>query len=161
MFPTFKAWYNALQTREQLFLSVGFPVILVMMIYLFFWEPTVEQRAVLERELQTQQNLNRWLNEQAELYASSLKTIKLNENLATLVETSLQEASLSSYSIRLFKDSQSNTVLQLGRIPYTQFNAWLLDLQEQNSIFLIDATIQALDTAGYVDVKLVLSDTPK
>ena len=153
------SWFKGLQQREQVILAGGAPLVVILLGYLWFWEPAMIERTKAQSQLQKERSFNQWLNQNAIELLSDRKGLTNQQSLATLVETTLLERSLSGYTQRIFKDSNDNTVVQLKEIPYLDFNDWIVSLQIEYSVTLLDAVITATERSGYVDVRLTMSDT--
>lgn len=156
-----KKYWSNLQPRERSVLSLGGGALLIMLLYLFIWEPW-HQAIAKYREILPQKRTDlQWMKAQSDL-AARLKGIKKPGNedsgqpLLTVVERTAQKAGLRT-SIKQMTpgDNPGEVKIWLSKVNFDLWLQWVENIKNSESIEVKSADIQQLDP-GKVEVRATL-----
>ena len=156
-------WYNALEPRERLMVTVAGIALAVTLFYLMLWEPVYKglDEEQLKNENQTA-NLA-WMQQAASevrsLKASGASTNVRNQNapVSLSVEQTIGNAGIKDKLSKLESSGQDSARAILDNVSFNQMVLWLNTLESNFGISVSSATIERTESAGIVDARLTLS----
>lgn len=150
-------WFNGREPREQLFLSAAAALILLAIAYLAVWQPVASWRdASVGAAVRLQSDLaymQRTLPAaQARARASQPERGQSRPRLKTITDT----ARAAGLSISQYRPSGDSYEITLDGKPFNDILQWLDSLAQNNGITVIEASISADSTPGYVRARISL-----
>ena len=149
------AYWIARSDQERRYLTVGFGVVVVALVYMAFVEPAVEGRARLERSLPA-------LRQQAAELSGLAEQARSLAGQAPVPVTPMTQESLSaSLGARGIKPASLTLTgeyarMQVNGTSFANLLVWLDAQRRENRIAVQEATFTAQDPAGQVDASLTL-----
>ena len=156
-----KKYWSGLQPRERSILGLGAALLIVMLLYMFIWEPW-HQAITKYRENLPQKRVDlQWMKAQGDL-ASRLKGIKkpegreTGEPLLTVVEKTAQQAGLRTNIKQMTPgDNPGEVKVWLSQVNFDKWLLWAENIKNSEAIEVKSADIQQLDP-GKVEVRATL-----
>lgn len=156
-------WYNALEPRERLMVTVAGIALAVTLFYLMLWEPVY--KGLYEEQLKNEnQTANlAWMQQAASevrsLKASGASTNVRNQNapVSLSVEQTIGNAGIKDKLSKLESSGQDSARAILDNVSFNQMVLWLNTLESNFGISVSSATIERTESAGIVDARLTLS----
>jgi len=155
-----KYWLN-LQARERSIISIGATLLILMLLYLYVWEPWHKAIEKYREELPQKRADLQWMKAQGDL-ASRLKGIKKPDNsasgqpLLTVVERTAQQAGLRTNIKQMTPgDKPGEVKIWLSQISFDKWLLWAEKIKNNEAIEVKSADIQQVDL-GTVEVRATL-----
>jgi len=150
-----QAYWIARTDQERRFLTAGFAVVVLALLYLVLVEPAVEGRAQLQRSLPA-------LRQQAAELAGMAEQARGLAGQAPVPVTPMTEEALgASLTARGIKPASLSLTgeyarMQLNGVSFANLLVWLDAQRRENRIAVQEATFSAQDPIGQVDASLTL-----
>ena len=156
-----KKYWSNLQPRERSILSIGAALLVLMLLYLFIWEPW-HQAIAKYREVLPQKRADlQWMKSQGDL-ASRLKGVKKpgdggsGQPLLTVVERTAQKSGLRTNIKQMTPGDNSGEVkIWLSQVSFDKWLQWAESIKNNEAIEVKSADIQQLEP-GKVEVRATL-----
>ena len=155
-----KKYWNNLQARERSIVSVGGGLLMLMVLYLFIWEPWHQAISQYRESLPQKRADLQWMKAQADL-ASRFKGIKTSDEtsgqpLLTVVESTAQQAGLRNNIKQMTPgDKPGEVKVWLSQISFDKWLLWSETIKNNEAIEVESADIQQLEL-GFVEVRATL-----
>jgi general secretion pathway protein M len=160
-----KAWWQQRTARERLVIGAGALMTLLALTWALLWQPMTRQQTALQSRLATHQNTMALLQEARSLRrAQSAKpadgaTLTAAGNRASLpvmVDRGLRMGGLAA-SIRSIQPVGENQLtVTLEGAPFDQLVAWLERAAREQSVFVIEASMDRGASPGSVNARLTV-----
>lgn len=155
-----KEWWFGLQASERRTLTAGGIVLTLALIYFAGWEPLQEEVATLEREVQEQQALKRWMEQSAaevqQLRSSGAgQGLGAGHSLLTVVDQTARSGQLAPSLKRLEPEGEGSVKVWLEQAAFDEMMGWLATLEQQYGVTVATITIER-QAAGRVDAHMTL-----
>lgn len=157
-----KEWWDGLNSREKMLIAIGAGSIFLWILYELLWSPMLSivntrRDALIEKARVLQSLLDARVRIQ-NLQGLGFKAPgKFREPLLVLTERSLQKKNLSGHVKSLRQEQDNQIELVLESIVFDNMAKWLQELWQNDGIIVQSAVINASESSGVVNVKLVLS----
>ncbi len=156
-----KAWFEALQPRERVFVLSGFAAILLAVLYLGIWSPLSKAQAGLRSSVQTWATALAEIRPlQAQLQGASLSATQArgNESLVLIIDNSLRQRGLYSALQRSQPTAQNGIRVEFENASFDDLILWLGDIATSHGLQLQSGSFSstALDSAGRVNATVTL-----
>lgn len=161
-------YWQGLQPRERIALAIGGVAVLFAMFYFLLWQPLMNARVEMQREVQQQRELLQWMrNAAAEAKVlrgtsapSGGKKRLGGQSLLSLVDSTAKRQGLGNAMKRLEPDGGEVRVWFEGA-AFDRLAGWLQVLARENGVRVISATVERSDVPGGVDARLRLGEGEK
>ena len=155
-----KDWWQQLNSRERALLTGGTALLVVLLLYVLLWEPfrasgqrlrqaVAEQRAELAWMRQSVQELQQ-LGSNATTQASA------GRSLLTVVDQTARAAGLGASLKRLVPQGDDQISVQLDAVAFNALLNWLLKLEREQRLTLINLNVDRTGSPGLVNVRIIL-----
>ncbi len=156
-----KAWFEALQPRERIFVLSAIAVVTLAILYLGIWRPLDRAHTNLRTGVQTWGTaLSEIRPLQSQLQNSSLRAAQSsgNESLVVIIDNSLRQRGLYSALQRSQPTTQNGIRVEFENAAFDDLILWLGDLAASHGLHLQSGSFSssATDNAGRVNATVTL-----
>jgi len=157
-----KQWLEKLNPRERLIVFGGGIGLLVIGLYLFAWEPLVEDVSNLKTSVQSQQELYKWMQKSSaevkSLRGSGVVRRGKGGSILSIVSSTVKPV-LKGAKIKggIAEDSKKRVKLQIEQASFDDVIRWLGRLQQRNGVQVVQFYSEQSEQPGRVDIKLLLT----
>ena len=156
-----KAWWFGLQVSERRTLSLGGVSLILIVIYFGGWAPLQDDILSLEKQVQEQQAVKRWMQQSAteveQLRGSgSSQTRHDGRSLLAIVDQTAKNSRLGSNLKRLEPEGSGVVKVWLEQVSFDDMMAWLLSLETQQGLIVSTITIDRQESSGHVNARMTL-----
>lgn len=157
-----KAWFAALESRERQLLLAGGAVLIVLLVYLGVWEPLQGKVRSLNQTVQDQQDTLAWM-QGAVAQAKALRAsgpargqLATGQSLLSLVDSSARARQLGGALKRVQPEGDRQVHIWMEAASFDALVDWLAELDRTQGVRVINSVIEAKESAGLVDARLVV-----
>lgn len=156
-----RAWWQQLSQREQTMVGLGSLSVMLILGYLFLYQPLNEYTANTRDQAQQQQALLHWM-QQAQQQLKSLRTQSSQAQpinsaaLLSTLSTALQTKPLKSFDSTLAQADKNRARIQFKQVPFDALIQFLTQLWRQYRITTVSLQTTPLATPGLVQASIVL-----
>jgi len=154
------AWTN-LSSREKLLVGIGLPLVLIIIFYLYFWQPTRDELARLQRLVPEKTATLAWMNHQLQQPQINQGTkIAANQGgpLLTVIEKVAIETAVQGAIQRVQPGAGGEVEIWFQDVVADQLFRWI-DKLALNAVTIDSATVTRA-TPGLVTARVKLSRSP-
>lgn len=155
-----KEWWFGLQASERRTLTIGGIALTLILVYFAGWVPLQEGVANLETQVQEQQALKRWMQQSAaeieQLRAGGGGGRSIGGSLLTVVDQTARSGQLGPSLKRIEPEGENNVKVWLEQAAFDEMMGWLVTLQQQYGVTVVNLTVERQSNAGRVDAHLTL-----
>lgn len=156
-----KNWFISREPREQVILSLAGVALICMMYFLFVWEPLKLSNQNLSLRINEASELQTWLShvgpELVSLKGNAVNSSSSNRgSVLSIADRSAKASGLGSSVKRMQPDGENMSRVWFENAPFNSLLAWLLQLENQNAIFVTEMNINRETQAGHVKARLTL-----
>ena len=152
-------WYTQKEPGEQrIVLALGF-LIVVSLLYVGAWKPVSDWRAIEANRQQNAQALYDWLRANESAARQAARTNR-NASQAGRSLTPVVTKAAAAHQItvnRLQPEGNGIVSVSVQRQPFNKIIAWVSQLEENNGVSVERASIDGVDTPGYVNAQIRLN----
>lgn len=156
----FRQYWDQLQVRERRILLFGAVAVLLMGLYVLVWEPLVDGRARLEREVAEQRALLGWMEQSARevraLRGSSTPRRNTGQSLMAVVDRTARAQGLGEVLERVQPDGENAVRVWLTQAPFDQSLRWLDKLTAEQGLRVTGLVVERSPEPGKADVRITL-----
>jgi len=151
-------YWNALQPRERVIITIASLLIAALVFYLSLLEPYMDERNNLEKRIANQQEDLQWMREAAGHFkgAKSQAGTKRTggQSLLSFVDRSTKELALNSAVKRIQPEGQKVRI-QFEKVSFDRLTAWLAKIETAG--YRIDGVvIERQPEQGKVNARIVI-----
>lgn len=150
-------WFNGLESRERLLVSIGAVVVGLTLLYLLIWEPVAKAHQHREADLATSRQLaNRIerLTGQANNNVGGGSTRGLS--LLSAVDQASKSGTLNKPLSRIQPEGDTEVKVWLEAVSFDALVRWIDQLHQRDGIVVRSAQIEKDATSGLVSAQLSL-----
>ena len=156
-----KAWFEALQPRERIFVLSAIAVLALVILYLGIWRPLDKAHTAMQASVQTWGSaLSELRPLQAQLQSASLAGAQAsrNESLVVIIDNSLRQRGLYSALQRSQPTAQNGIRVEFENASFDDLILWLGDLATAHGLQLQSGSFSSMaaDNAGRVNATVTL-----
>ncbi len=156
-----KAWFEALQSRQRMFVLSAIAVVALAILYLTIWRPLDKAHTSMQTSVQTWRDALSDLRPlQSQLQNSSLvgSQPSRNESLVVIIDNSLRLRGLYGALQRSQPTAQNGIRVEFENAAFDDLILWLGDLAASHDLQLQSGSFSssATDTAGRVNATVTL-----
>ncbi|HHJ80843.1 MAG TPA: type II secretion system protein M [Candidatus Tenderia electrophaga] len=157
-----KQWWAGLQASERRILILGGIVLGLILPYFMVWQPMQENVAVLQKQVQEQRAVKRWMSQSAaevkQLSRGSGNAVRPRDgrSLLAVVDQTAKRSGLGAGLKRLEPDGQVAVKVWLEQVSFDDMLRWLTRLEQKNGLAVATITIDRQDVAGRVNARMTL-----
>ena len=157
-----REWFNRLEPRERLTLSIGGGIAAVVLLYAIVWLPVNRNLVSLQDQVETQRSTVRWMQSSA-TEVKALKGVRATparggdgRPLLTLVEQTAKKAGLGDALNRVEPQGTNRARVWLELASFDLLVRWLAQMQREHGVQAESAVIDPQEQVGRVNARLVL-----
>ena len=158
-----KEWWSGLQASERRILIIGAIALGFILPYFGVWLPMQKDVAALEKQVEEQQAVKRWM-QQASDEVKQLRSTggsghvrpKDGRSLLAVVDQTAKRSGLGPGLKRLEPEGQAAVKVWLEQVAFDQMVAWLTSLEQKNGLAVDTITIDRQDVDGKVNARMTL-----
>lgn len=156
-----KVWWSGLRAGERRMLIAGAVVVLVLP-YFGVWLPLQDDVAALQRQVQEQQAVKRWMQQAAtevkQINAASSVPVRPRDgrSLLAVVDQTAKRSGLGPGLKRLEPEGQAAVRVWLEQVAFDDMARWLTGLEQQNGLVVATITIDRQEPPGRVNARITL-----
>lgn len=155
-------WYEALASREKYAVLLGAGATIFFLFYIIIWAPVHGMAETARHRFLAQQKLLLWMQAadgELQQAGGTLNQEKLNTPVAMLhfLQGKLAQSGLSGFVKQLNQINDTSIELQLQKVPFDQFMQFMLGMLKLQPLSISQLSATPTDTAGWVDVQMVIS----
>jgi general secretion pathway protein M len=155
-----KLYWQQLQPRERRILLLGAAAVVIMAAYVLAWEPLVEGRARLQRDVAEQRVLLGWMEQSARevqaLRGSRAPQRNTGQSLMAVVDRTARAQGLGQALERVQPDGETAVRVWLKQAPFDQSLRWLDQLIATQGLRVTGLVVERGNEAGKVDARITL-----
>jgi general secretion pathway protein M len=157
-----KDWFNSLQPRERLTITVCAVVTAIALIYLLVWAPIADRRAQLAVNVQAQRAAVAWMRQASQQVQAARRNnplaMALNDtrSLLSIVDSSAQQSGVRDPIQRMEPEGDDGVKLSMEDADFDAMIQWLGALKRSHNVEVVSASITPNGTPGQVDTRLSL-----
>jgi len=149
-----------LNPRERIIVVGGAVSLLIMVIYLFVWEPLLEKQVALNASIKSQQDVHQWMLKSAaevRLLKGSGKQKTLSSSaMQSVINRTAKSALPGALIKRIEKNRQQGVQVWIEQVAFDDMMKWLGGLQQKNGIQVASLISERTNQIGRVNIRLVL-----
>ncbi len=156
-------YWQGLQPRERIALGIGAVAVVFALFYFALWQPLMDARKTVQREVQQQRELLHWMR----MAASEAQALRGSANpagkglggqsLLSLVDRSAKQQGLGDAMKRVEPDGGEVRVW-FEEAAFDRLVGWLQKLAREHGVKVVSATIERGEASGLVDARLRLAE---
>lgn len=154
-------WLEKLNPRERLIVIAGGLGLLVMAVYLFAWEPLIEDVGNLKTSVKSQQELYEWMQKSSAEVASlrGAGTVSAGQGGSILsVVTATVKPVLKGAKVKgIAEDNKKRVKVDIDQVSFDDVIRWLGRLQQRNGVQIVRFYSEQSEQQGRVNIKLLLT----
>ena len=157
------SWWVARNARERWLVGGGGIIAVIVLPYVWLWEPLVERAATLRQEVIEQRRDLNWMQDAAaqieakgENGTTATEPVTDGRSLLGLVDRSARNSGLNEQVNRVQPDGGSSLRVWLERAPFDDLVKWLDSLERAGGITVRDLTVERTAEEGLVNARLTL-----
>lgn len=156
-----RAWFEALERRERLFVLTAVVAVLLAILYLGIWSPIDKSQANMRTSVQTWAAALAEIRPlQAQLQSASINAAQSSgdESLVVIIDNSLRQRGLYSALQRSQPTAQNGIRVEFENASFDDLVLWLGDLAASHGLQLQSGSFSstAVDSAGRVNATVTL-----
>ncbi len=143
-------------------LIAGVVVLLLVLPYFGVWLPLQDDVAALQRQVQEQQAVKRWMQQAAtevkQLNAAGSAPVRPRDgrSLLAVVDQTAKRSGLGPGLKRLEPEGQAAVRVWLEQVAFDDMVPWLTGLEQQNGLVVATITIDRQELPGRVNARITL-----
>ncbi|MGI9318017.1 MAG: type II secretion system protein GspM [bacterium] len=148
-------WWKNLNQREKLLMSFGGPLLLVVMFYLYMWQPVSVERGQLRLKVPENNATLAWMNHQLAGLKQSPKSTESTDQkqpLLTVIEQAAIKSKIKDAIQRVQPGNDGSVEIWFQEAIADQLFRWI-DQLSVNNIAVVSATITRA-TPGLVSARI-------
>ena len=155
-----KQWWQNLTLRERLIVGVGGVLAVLIIFYVFFWQPLSDDVSNLQQQLTSKQNNVRWIAS-ASARIQALQTSGFRVSLGhtpvlKVVNQTLSSAKLNYYLKQAPLPQGHNVQVVLVNAPFDAMMSWLRRMWLQQGIVVQHIKVVRTTTLGTINAEVLL-----
>ncbi len=156
-----KSWFNDLEAREKLLVSVGAAFVIFALFYALLWAPLGKSNARLADDIEDAQKtlleLRRVEGRMVAPSGSQTSRSNSNQSLAILVSQSVNKFSLKDALTRNNPSADDASVtVRFENAGFESLVGWLADLEAAHGLSIRSSSFNKADINGRVDATVTL-----
>ncbi|MDG4553491.1 MAG: type II secretion system protein M [Candidatus Competibacter sp.] len=156
-----KAWWEALSTRERLWVVGGLGVLLLLLCYAQVWKPFWTSHRQLQQRTAEQRADLIWMRQAAREVkrlsaAAGAHPASDGRSLLTLVDQTARTAGLASTLKRVAPQGEDKLSAQLDAVEFDKLIPWLGMLEYDHRLAIVSLSVDRTDAAGLVNARVIL-----
>jgi len=156
-----KAWYESLQYRERIILSVGVVLVVLVVAWFFIWTPLRSGAAELDDAVTEKHGMLATLQRAGTLNGSvptgaAGATVPATQSLVLLIDQTHREHGLTGTLSRNQPDGDDGIRVTFQAASFDSLVSWLVALQRSYGVAVESANFDGTRQAGLVSATLVL-----
>lgn len=161
-----KDWFNGLDPRERIMVSVAAVIVVLMLVYAAAWSPLSSSVVRLKNSVEEQQALKQWMQQSA----AEVKQLRNSSgaagagdhrSLLAVVDQTSKQSQLAPSVKRIEPDGQELVRVTLEQASFDDMVKWLGGLQRSSAVSVEDISIERQPESGRVNVRLTLKRSGK
>lgn len=151
-------WFNSLERRERLLVSIGAVLVGITLLYLVLWEPVAKAHRHREADLASARQLAQRIELLAAQSLSSSSNPGINRSLSLLaaVDQASKSGALDKPLARIQPEGDTEVKVWLEAVPFDVLIRWIDQMQTRDGIIVRSAQIEKDATSGSVSAQLSL-----
>lgn len=154
-----KTWFNALQPRERLIVTIAAIVLTLLLLYLLVWSPVSSRLQTARQDVAADRSLLLWMqksNADIKKYKGSTnrKTPNRNISLINAVESSARQAGIRKSITHLEPKGSTSISVQIKAANFDQLIHWQGTMEKQYAAQATQLNIKPTDKPGLVDARI-------
>lgn len=145
-------WEN-LNERDRLVLSIGSVVVIIYLFYLIVYSPLLNAVDEKSEQLISKKETLAWMKTQEKIKQAP---IQKEGNLLLLFSNQLKQTDFSQFPYQLQQAGEKNIQLSFDAVPYVDFINWLRKLNQQNQFNVVEMGVDRTTTPGVVKMRLLV-----
>jgi len=155
-------WQN-LNDREKILVSLASVMLLIAMIYYILYQPLFGDIQRLQNEAREQKTLLTWMNHTY----TDINTLKANQpdnpvyrntSIVSIIDITLNQGNMQSIKKQV-KQNNKNVIVTFNEIPAIELLNWLTELWQQHRIQIHKLSLFRKDSPGIIRAEIELSRT--
>jgi general secretion pathway protein M len=148
-----KAWWLALNTREQKLIASLSGVFIIFLLYSFIWQPQKESIDKGQKKLARQQELLAWVSSETTRYKAANKNGQGQSSAGSLSSIINRSAKQNNLSITRVQPQGGDIQVWIDNVAFKQLLSWLQQLSNDEGIQVKAIDLTRGEQAGQVRVK--------
>lgn len=154
-----KAWFNALQPRERLIVTIAAIVLALILLYLLAWSPVSTRLHAARQDVAADRSLLVWMQKSgAEIKklkgGTNIKRPNRNISLINAVESSARQAGIRKSITHLEPKGDTGISVQIKGANFDQLIRWQGTMEKQYATQATQINIKPTDKPGLVDARI-------
>lgn len=158
-----KIWWENLSARERWIVAGGGGLLMLVLLYLYAWQPFTDAVDNVRNQVKTDQALSQWLTP-AVKKIQNLKSQgapaqrQKSQSLLVTVNQTTTKAEISSFVTNIQQVNGNQVSVSFNEVPFDYLIKWLDLLWKQYGIKLAQLTLTPVSDKGLVKVSLSITN---
>ncbi len=155
-------WHN-LSSREQLIVLAGGVLIIAVLYFFILIDPALQSTKTAKQQIHQQSISLAWMKstqqEVRQLKNNASPAADRSQSILVTVDRAARRLQLKPALKRLEPEGEHKVRLWFENAAFAQLTQLFAQLQQKNGIHVQSISLNRSEQSGYVDAKIVLSDT--
>lgn len=155
-----KQWWTERNAREQRILVAGASALLILVVFLFIWEPMVKERARLQASVVKLRTDVAWMQQAASqvkrLGGSGAGARQPVTSLLGVINSTAKPVLKGAVLKRVEEDRNAGVRVWIESVAFDDLAIWLGDLKRRYGIDASSVSAERIGKPGRVNVRLIL-----
>ncbi len=159
-----KEWWDSLQAKERLLVTIGAVAVAIAILYLIVWSPIVESRNNKKMRVENKRETLVWMS-QKQQEVTHLKRMNPNlfnqatdkRSLLAIVDTGAKQMGIRSSITSITPNGEDKVQIALEDMIFDRLIVLLGELNRRNHILVASTSLTKSDQIGKVTGKILLS----
>lgn len=148
-----KAWWQQLNAREQKMIGAMGSVVLFVILYSVIWQPINENLIKTKNQLESQQELLSWVNENVARYKQAKVSNAKGTSKDSLSSIVNRTAGQNQITIARMLPQGEDLQVWIDEVPFNKLLQWLEKLSVKEGLYVESIDLTSAEQAGVVRVR--------
>ena len=152
MVDQFKNWWDSLNLREKQLVGAGGVLFVITVIYWGIWHPINSKLEKANLTLQRAEKTLLWVEKKSQFLVNHRGGLQKQTQKMILSELMTQSGQKFGIKFTRITEKKQTVAVSLDKIAFTQLARWLVYLENNYSVVVIDIDLAKADQQGFIKV---------
>lgn len=152
MVDQFKNWWDSLNLREKQLVGAGGVLFVIAVIYWGIWQPVNTKLEKANLTLQRAEKTLLWVEKKSQFLVNHRGGLQKQTQKMILSELMTQSGQKFGIKFTRITEKKQTVAVSLDKIAFTQLARWLVYLENNYSVVVIDIDLAKADQQGFIKV---------
>ena len=154
-----KAWWDRLNPRERILTGASGFIVLIVLAYLWVWEPFQARHHRLRQSVAEQRSDLAFMREAAQEIQRLSGVARLasdGRSLLTLVDQTARTAGMGAALKQMAPQGEDRLSARLDAVEFDKLLPWLGALEREHPVVLVNVSVDRTEAAGLVNARIIV-----